>query len=169
MTDFKTYFFEDDGSIPNNPDLPLLVYSDSLSREQTKATRCRELLNSHGWSNSWVNGIYSYHHYHSITHEVLTVLSGSADVKMGGEEGEKLSISTGDVIVIPAGVGHCNLGSSGDFRVMGAYPEGRSYDLRTGEADERPEVLQNIREVPLPQFDPVTGEKDPLYQHWNES
>lgn len=169
MTDFKTYFFEDDGSIPNNPELPLLIYPGALSKDQTNASKCRDLLNSHGWSNSWVNGIYSYHHYHSTTHEVLAVLGGSADVKMGGEQGEKLSISTGDVMIIPAGVGHCNVGSSGDFRVMGAYPDGRDYDLCTEKTNERPEVLQNIRKVPLPDFDPVTGEKDPLYKYWDQN
>lgn len=166
MTDLKTYFFKDDGSIPNNPQLPLLVYPGALSEGQTNASKCRDLLNSHGWSNSWVNGIYEYHHYHSTTHEVLAVLSGTADVKMGGEQGEEMTISSGDVIVIPAGVGHCNVGSSGDFRVIGAYPDGREHDLCTGKENERPEVLQNIREVPLPEFDPVTGEKDPLHKFW---
>jgi uncharacterized protein YjlB len=115
MTDVRTYYFEDDGSIPNNPELPLLVYPDVLSEGQTNASNCRDLLNSNGWSKEWVNGIFSYHHYHSTTHEVLAVISGSATTKMGGKQGETLSISTGDVIVIPAGVGHCNLGSSGDF------------------------------------------------------
>lgn len=166
MTDIKTYYFEDDGAIPNNAELPLLIYPKALSEGEANISKIRDLLNSHGWSNSWVNGIYSYHHYHSTTHEVLAVLSGSTDVKMGGEQGEEISISTGDVTVIPAGVGHCNVESSGEFRVIGAYPDGRSYDLCIGKADERPEVLQNIREVPLPDFDPISGEKDPLYQYW---
>ena len=71
-----------------------------------------------------------------------------------------------DVVVIPAGVGHCNLGSSGGFLVVGAYPEGQSWDLRTGEPDERPEVLENIRKVPLPRTDPVFGDEGPLHEHW---
>jgi len=38
------------------------------------------------------------------------------------------------------------------FSVIGAYPRGQeSYDLRTGEEEgERAEVLENIRNVPLP-------------------
>lgn len=167
--DCETYFFEDDGSIPNNPDLPLLLYPDALSDDHTDASACRELLNEQNWSNEWVNGIYSYHHYHSTTHEVLAVLSGSATVKMGGEQGKELSISKGDVIVIPAGVGHCNLGSSVDFRVMGAYPGGQGYDLCTGKDDERPQVLENIKNVAIPDLDPVTGEKEPLHQKWKSS
>lgn len=166
MTDLKTYYLEDDGSIPNNPELPLLIYPGALSTEHASESKIKDLLNANGWSNSWVNGIYSYHHYHSTTHEVLAVLSGSADVKMGGEQGEEIAISAGDVIVIPAGVGHCNICSSGDFQVVGAYPDGRSYDLCTGKADERPEVSQNIRDVPLPDLDPISGEKNPLYQFW---
>lgn len=165
----QIYFFDDDGSIPNNPNLPLLVYPNALSGDETKTATCRELLNNRNWSNEWVNGIYSYHHYHSTTHEVLAVLSGSATVKMGCEQGEELAISKGDVIVIPAGVGHCNLGSSGDFRVMGAYPGGQSYDLCTGKNDERPQVLENIKNVAIPDLDPVTGEKNPLYQKWKEN
>lgn len=168
MIDCKTYFFEDDGSIPNNPELPLLVYPQVLSDEQSSPSQCKALMNDHGWSNAWVNGIYSYHHYHSTTHEVLAVLSGSATVKMGGKQGEELSISAGDVMVLPAGTGHCLLNSSGDFRVVGAYPGGQSYDLCTGKPDERPQVLQNIQNVGLPDSDPVTGEKDPLYRHWKE-
>ncbi|HBQ61266.1 MAG TPA: hypothetical protein DD671_17030 [Balneolaceae bacterium] len=168
MKEFITYLFEDDGSIPNNPDLPLLVYPDALEDNQTKAEACKKLLESNGWSNAWVNGIFSYHHYHSTTHEVLAVINGSAMVKMGGEEGEELSISEGDAIVIPAGVGHRLLTSSNDFRVVGAYPGGRSYDLCTGEATERPQVLSNIKNVPLPEQDPVSGNKNPLYKYWLE-
>lgn len=167
MINCQTYLFEDDGSIPNNYELPLLVYPKVLAGDKTNPSTCKQLLNSNGWSRAWVNGIYSYHHYHSTTHEVLAVISGSASVKMGGEQGEALSISAGDVIVIPAGVGHCNLGSSRDFRVVGAYPDGRRYDMCTGKPGERPRVLQNIKEVPMPEFDPVTGEKDPLYEYWN--
>lgn len=166
MPDCKTYLFEDDDSIPNNPKLPLLVYPEVLTNEQRDPTTCQAMLNRHGWSNAWVNGIYSYHHYHSTTHEVLAVISGSAEVKMGGKQGKQLSISAGDVIVIPAGVGHCRLNSSADFRVVGAYPDGKSYDLRTGKPSERPQVLENIKNVELPEQDPVTGEQTPLYDYW---
>ncbi|MFP8489588.1 cupin domain-containing protein [Gracilimonas sp. Q87] len=166
MKECSTYLFEDDGSIPNNPNLPLLVYLDALDPGQRGAETCKHLLEDNGWRNAWVNGIYSYHHYHSTTHEVLAVISGSAKVKMGGDKGEEISISEGDVIVIPAGVGHCRLSSSDDFQVVGAYPGGRSYDLCTGKKSERPQVLENIKNVPLPEQDPVTGEKEPLYKYW---
>jgi len=73
-------------------------------------------------------------------------------------------------VVIPAArVGHCDVGSSGAFSVIGAYPRGQeSYDLRTGEEEgERPEVLENIRNVLLPEADPLFGEDGPLLRHWS--
>lgn len=168
MMDCKTYLFEDDGTIPNNPKLPMLVYQDALNTEQLQPQSCKTLLNKHGWRNAWVNGIYSYNHYHSNTHEVLAVIGGSAEVLMGGEQGEQLSIAAGDVIVIPAGVGHCCLNNSSDFRVVGAYPSGAAYDLCTGKPEERPEALQNIKNVSLPDLDPVTGDQNPLCDFWKE-
>lgn len=70
--------------------------------------------------------------------------------------------------MIPVGVGHCNAGSSSDFTVVGAYPRGQeSYDLRTGEEGERPEVLENIRDVPFPEADPLFGQGGPLLEYWS--
>ncbi len=115
-----------------------------------------------------MNGVFPYHHYHSTSHEVLCVIRGSASIAFGGPEGEVVEVEAGDVVVIPAGVGHKNEGSSGDFSVVGAYPRGQeSYDLRTGEAGERPEVLENIRSVPLPEADPLFGEGGPLLWRWS--
>jgi uncharacterized protein YjlB len=39
--------------------------------------------------------------------------------------------------------------------------------LRTGEKGERPEVLENIRNVPLPESDPLFGEGGPLLGYWS--
>lgn len=164
--DCKTFMFRDDGLIPNNPRLPLLVYPEALSDEEREAANCRELLNNHGWSRPWINGIYSYHHYHSNTHEVLAVLEGAADVMMGGEHGEQLTFAAGDVVVIPAGVAHCRISSSRDFKVMGAYPGGKSYDLCTGKKEEHERAIKNIEQVKIPEKDPVTGKKDPLHRYW---
>jgi len=96
------------------------------------------------------------------------VVSGSASIAFGGPAGETVEVEAGDVVMIPAGVGHCNKGSNGGFSVVGAYPHGQeSYDLRTGEEGERPEVLENIRDVALPELDPLYGEKGPLTQRWS--
>lgn len=155
--------FDDDGSIPNS-ELPVLIYRGALG--EVSAPACRELFAGNGWTNSWVDGVYAFHHYHSTAHEVLGVVAGNARITLGGEKGETFEVEVGDAILIPAGVGHCNEGSSGGFSVVGAYAHGRSWDLRTGKIDERPEALQNIKGVPLPETDPVLGEEGPLLDHW---
>ncbi len=163
----REHRFEDDGSIPNNPNLPLLVYPRALAEPEQETSRCKELLAGNGWGGAWVGGVFSYHHYHSTSHEVLCVVGGSASISFGGPEGE--TVEAGDVVVIPAGVGHCNQGSGSDFAVVGAYPRGQeSYDLCTGEEGERPEVLENIRAVPLPRADPLFGEGGALLRRWSE-
>jgi hypothetical protein len=63
----------------------------------------------------------------------------------------------GDVVALPAGTGHCNVGSSGHLLAVGAYPNGMRWDLRRGDPAERDEVLANIARVPLPDQDPVEG------------
>ena len=165
--DVGEYRFEDDGSIPNNPTLPLLVYPQALEGSELDPSRCEELLSENGWGGSWVDGVFPYHHYHSTSHEVLCVVGGSARIAFGGPQGEIIEVSAGDAVVIPAGVGHCNRGSDGGFSVIGAYPRGQeNYDLRTGEEDERPEVLETISNVALPESDPLFGEEGPLSRSW---
>ena len=167
-TDVKELRFQDDGSIPNNPMLPLLFYPQALAEDEQNPSRCKELLAGNGWGGAWVDGVFPYHHYHSVSHEVLCVVRGDARITFGGPGGETVEVRAGDVVVIPAGVGHCNEGSGGGFSVVGAYPRGQeNYDLRTGEEGDRPEVLENIRNVPLPSTDPVFGENGPLTGRWS--
>ncbi|CAA9456915.1 MAG: Cupin domain-containing protein [uncultured Rubrobacteraceae bacterium] len=168
QVEVREYRFEDDGSIPNNPTLPLLIYPRALPEGGQDPSRCKELLAQNGWGGAWVGGVFSYHHYHSTSHEVLCVVGGEARITFGGPGGETAEVAAGDVVVIPAGVGHCNEGSSRGFSVVGAYPRGQeNYDLRTGEEGERPGVLENIRGVPLPETDPLTGEEGPLLRRWD--
>jgi uncharacterized protein YjlB len=158
---------KDDGTIPNNPTLPLLVYHQVLKLpHDDPASRIEELVNTNKWSGCWRNGIYPYHHYHSTAHEVLLVYRGSATVQLGGEGGLTQKIEAGDVVVIPAGVGHKNLEHTDDFAVVGAYPQGQHWDMCYGKASERPRADKNIAQVPLPTTDPVFGSQGPLLQHW---
>ena len=161
------YLFADDGTIPNNPTLPLLIYKEALHLpDQNRVATIEALFTANRWGNSWRNGVYRYHHYHSTAHEVLACYSGSVTVKMGGESGITLSVEKGDVVVIPAGVGHKNLGNSSNFRVVGAYPPGQSWDLLSGKPGERPRADQNIARVPLPPTDPIYGTTGPLVDEW---
>ena len=157
----------DDGMIPNNQKCPLLLYRQALTLPaHDPAVLFETLFASNRWSGSWRDGIYAFHHYHSTSHEVLGVYSGSVTVLFGGEHGVTQEIQRGDVVVIPAGVGHKNLGSSEDFGVVGAYPDGRHWDLRYGRPSERPRADDNIAQVPVPELDPVYGVEGPLRQEW---
>ena len=111
QAEVREYRFEDDGRIPNNPNLPLLVYPGALGETERDPSRCKERLAGNGWGGAWTNGVFSYHHYHSTSHEVLCVVGGSASIAFGGAEGEVVEVEAGDVVVIPAGVGHKNRGS----------------------------------------------------------
>ena len=169
MTDkFKepeVFYFKDDGYIPNSK-YPLLLYRNAFSERGDKgAAWLEQNFYNNNWSNSWRNGIFTFHHYHSITHEVLGLYNGSALVHMGGEEGSKLTIQAGDIIVIPAGVGHKKLESE-DLGVVGAYPGGMMYDLMRGNKGERPQTDKNIARVPVPDLDPLFGKKSGLLNIW---
>jgi uncharacterized protein YjlB len=160
----QTFYFKDDGKIPNSK-FPLLVYKDALSPGITPA-KLKKQFATNNWTNSWENGVYSFHHYHSTSHEVLGVYSGSASLQMGGENGEKINVQAGDVIIIPAGVGHKNLRASSDFGIVGAYPNGRDWDLLKGEPGERPKADKNIAALPVPDSDPLFGNAKGLRKIW---
>ena len=164
MGNSQFYRFEDDGVIPNNPSLEVIVYPAAF-KENTQ--EIEEVFNRHDWTNSWTGGVFEYHHYHSNTHEVLGVLSGTATLQIGGEQGKALDVAAGDVILLPAGTGHKKLDASSDFEIVGAYPGGVSYNLKTGDPGERPYVLEDIQNTPLPKMDPVFGDSGPVIENWS--
>jgi uncharacterized protein YjlB len=90
-------------------------------------------------------------------------------VQFGGESGSQVEISAGDVIVIPAGVGHKRIRADRAFGVIGGYPQGRSWDTCYGRPDERPAADRRIAAVPLPETDPVTGPTGPLPHLWADN
>jgi uncharacterized protein YjlB len=166
VADPEQHHFDDAGGIPNSR-LPVLVYHGVDGAQDAGA--CQELFAANGWLGAWLNGIYDFHHFHSTAHEVLGIVRGNADVVLGGPNGRTFEVECGDVLVLPAGTGHCNAGSSGDLLVVGAYPNGMRWDLRRGEVAEREDVLANIDAVPLPWADPVHGAGGPLSEAWRES
>ncbi|HVE60358.1 MAG TPA: hypothetical protein VNA26_00970 [Chitinophagaceae bacterium] len=156
----------DDGIFPNNK-LPVVIYKGALLLPADHAAKIIEdIFNKNNWSNSWRNGIYDYYHYHSITHEVLGVYEGSTVVELGGAKGITLPVEKGDIIIIPAGVVHRNVTPESNFKCVGAYPGGSDYDIKKGEPDDRPEAEKNIKNVPLPETDPVYGDMGALINTW---
>jgi len=160
---------EDDGTYPNNGRLPLLIYPGALVLpERDPAAAFEKLFADNQWDGSWRDGVYAFHHYHSTAHEVLGVYGGTAEVQLGGPQGPVLSVAVGDVMVIPAGVAHKNLGSSADFRVVGAYPLGQRPDMNRGVTGARPDADIRIARLPLPAADPVHGPAGPLLTLWQD-
>jgi len=157
----------DDSKFPNNGLLPVLVYVQALELPPLGAGLIvEEIFESNGWTNSWQDGIYSYHHYHSTAHEVLGIFQGSARIQFGGPGGVALLLEKGDVVIIPAGVAHKSIDVYDNFLCIGAYPKGQEYDMNYGHDQEREKAINNIRKLPMPVLDPVYGESGPLLSNW---
>lgn len=167
MADISTYLFADDGAIPNHPDWPMIVYKGAFADESgDRAVAIENAFHTNGWGNSWRNGIYPFPHFHSNAHEVLGIAAGSATVRFGGELGGVFEVEPGDVVLLPAGTGHQNLGASGDLLVIGAYPSDcADWDLCRGDADHD-RAVASITKVPRPSTDPVTGTTGGIHDHW---
>lgn len=119
--------------IPNSP-LPLLHYpgllKDLVQSPTFVPTQLLDLYAKSGWQTQWIAkyGPDIQSHYHSTTHEAMTVISGhSATIRFGvadapswsdgqlppGARGEgaeqgglEIQAAIGDVFIIPAGVAH---------------------------------------------------------------
>ena len=162
-----TFIFQDDGIIPNSR-LPLIVRRGAIQPSAPDPAKAFEAtFAKNGWTQSWRAGIYDYHHYHSTAHEVLGIVSGSATVRFGGEGGETVAVTAGDVVVIPAGVAHALVTESDGFLVVGAYADGRDWDLvRAAQGQVDQGARQRTKQVPLPDSDPVDGPSGPLVKLW---
>jgi uncharacterized protein YjlB len=164
-----THLFADDGTFPNSA-LPALLYQAAVGLTgRDPASRFEDLFARHEWTGSWRDGVYTFHHYHSTAHEVLGIYRGRARVLLGGPGGAVVEVGAGDVVVIPAGVAHKNVGASADFACVGAYPAGTSPDMNRGEPGERPRVDRVIARLAVPAMDPVGGRDGALPRLWAAS
>jgi uncharacterized protein YjlB len=157
-TPHKVYF--DTGSDVPNSTLPVLLFRGILAPNASgKAERFRQTFKKNGWTGLWTDSIYDYTHFHSNAHEVLGIAEGKVTVKLGGEGGRLFRLKAGDMVILPAGVGHQRIGGKEGLKVIGAYPPGQShYDMkRKGRA---------VPKVPLPPTDPFYGEDGPLVRWW---
>ena len=159
MTAPEQYDFAPDGAIPNSV-LPLIVYRGGLPADAVAIERA---FAAHRWPPRWRSGVYPWHHFHPHAHEALGVASGHGRVLFGGPNGAEIALAAGDVVVVPAGVGHCGVTASDDLVIVGAYPEG------TGNtAASRGEVTAaaSVAAVAIPAADPVAGIAGPLMKLW---
>jgi uncharacterized protein YjlB len=161
----KTYFFSDDGVIPNNV-LPVILY-----RQVVELSDCSDWLENrfreNKWLNNWRDVVLPYDHFHSNTHEVLGLGWGSVTLKIGGMHGQIVHVSAGDVILIPAGVGHYSITEHTDYQFVGGYPNGNAWDLKTGlEEEDRSQVLNVISGIGMPLKDPIFGFEGLMFEKW---
>jgi uncharacterized protein YjlB len=146
----------EDAAIPNNPRLPVLLHRGAVAAGAPEAAEA--LFRRHGWRPAWRGGIHGWHHYHSNAHEALAIIAGQVRVQLGGETGVTIDLAAGDVVVLPAGTGHRNLGADPALLVVGAYPEGSAPpDQLHGAAEEAARARHAIAATADPPGDPVTG------------
>lgn len=168
----RLFHFEDDGTTPNNPVLPLLLYRGAVALPDAfdPASVFEQLFAANGWRGSWRDGIYGFLHFHTRTHEVLGIARGRAWVKFGGAKGREVILKAGDVVVLPAGTGHKRLAKSRDLLVVGAYPEsGGKYDEPRPSQVDHATAVASVAAARLPDKDPVYGRNGPLKRLWRDA
>jgi uncharacterized protein YjlB len=152
-------YFENGSDVPNS-NLPVLLFRGILAPQATaKANTFREAFRKNGWSGVWTDSIYDYTHFHSNAHEVLGIAEGKVSVLIGGENGRVFRLKAGDMLVLPAGVGHRRVGPDDDLKVIGAYPRGQSHFNMKRKGRQIPKVS-------LPETDPFYGDDGPLVKAW---
>jgi uncharacterized protein YjlB len=132
--------------------LPVLVFRNVVPQSETaKAQFFRRTFKKNGWVGIWTDTVYDYTHFHSNAHEVLGIASGKVTLRLGGETGRLVRLKAGDMLILPAGVGHRRVSDDKGLKVVGAYPFGQAhFDMkRTG---------RSVPRVPLPKTDPFEGE-----------
>lgn len=162
----QSFVFAPAGEIPNNP-LPLILYRQALPPALRTAGACQSLFRENNWVGNWVDGVFDYWHFHVTGHEVLGCVAGEAEIGFGGDSGVEVTFRAGDVVAIPAGVGHKRLSEKrGGFTVVGGYPPGQSGRITRPGEYPLAEAQRLIAVLDLPRGDPVTGPEGALMDTW---
>jgi uncharacterized protein YjlB len=161
----ETHRLQAGEGIPNNR-FPLVVYRGALSGASLSPEGCATLFRQNGWQGTWLNGVFSYWHYHLHSHEVLGCVAGSARIGFGGDHGIAADFNTGDVVVIPAGVGHKRLSQQPGFLVVGGYPPGQNGAITSAGEIDLKTAIGKAMAVPVPTSDPVFGKNEGLPKIW---
>ncbi len=167
--DVQLINLEPSGNIPNHPHLPLLHYRTPFRAQAASADAegvVAHLARS-GWGGAWVNGIFTFHHYHARAHEVLVNVGDAVEVQFGGRDGPKVTFAPGEAVLLPAGTGHYRLSSPSRLVIVGAYPAGQEdWDLKRANREDFEQALGEIAAVGLPQRDPIFGTAEAREQYW---
>ena len=118
-------------------------------------------------NEDWKLQMYSTSHFHSTSHELLCISTGSARLCFGHEDNPSNitpTVSAGDVIVVPAGVAHRLLDDiEGGFEMVGSYPKGKSWDMCYGKKGEEKKIKE-IEKLGWWKRDPVFGDEGPALE-----
>lgn len=157
------------GLIPNTSiqHRPLLIYHSAFPSTATASAIEANLSSVGVVTPQWRYTMYSTTHFHSTSHEVLCISNGRAKLCFGGEDNPgrvEARVEKGDVIVVPAGVGHRLLEddkSGGSFQMVGSYPNGKQWDMCYGKKFEE-DKARNIEKLGWFERDPVYGDDGPV-------
>lgn len=142
---------------------PLLIYHGAFA--DATASKIEAHLNSIAEvTPQWRYTMYTDTHFHSNTHEVLAVANGSAKCCFGHEDNPgriETVLEKGDVVVLPAGLGHRLIHDFGGFHMVGSYPTSSSgWDMCYGHPGEEDKV-KAISDLPWFKRDPIYGDHGP--------
>ena len=156
------------GGVPNNR-LPVVIYHRVIPPNTVdNADYLEHLFRANGWPPQWRYPVYTFTHFHSNTHEALGVFAGSARLQLGGEKGKVIEVKVGDVLLLPAGIGHKQISADEEFMLVGAYPPDVKADLCHDEPSELAARTKAVNAVPLPASDPVTGHSEGSMLVWHQ-
>ncbi len=156
----------DSDGVPNTPTLPAVIVKGAVAKGQG-GDALMALLDRNRWGGNWQFTVFDYHHYHPNAHEALIVASGNAEIQLGGPSGDVIEVAEGDVLVLPAGTGHCRLGGSQNFSVCGGYPRGQeNYEIVRAGTMPIEDALAQIVRVPNPNVCPIFADTGPLMTAW---
>jgi len=145
---------------------PLLIYHAAFPSSSSPSSIEQHLRSVGVVSPAWRYKMYTQHHFHSTTHEVLVISSGGATLFFGGQgnpKGVQAKVEKGDVIVVPAGVGHAMLEDKGGFEMVGSYPvDSAEWDHCIGDESELEKVTKRIGGLRWFDRDPVYGGEGPV-------
>ncbi|KAF2837203.1 hypothetical protein M501DRAFT_1025476 [Patellaria atrata CBS 101060] len=173
VTSFKTlqvskHFIPRHNLFPNTSiqNKPLLIYHSTFPSESASSIELH-LEKTGVVVPQWRYTMFKTSHFHSTTHEVLCISSGSAKLCFGGEDNpENVTpvVKQGDVVIVPAGVAHRLLQENeGPFEMVGSYPKGKNWDMCYGKESER-EKVEGIKSLEWFDKDPVYGTDGPTLQ-----
>ena len=164
----EKHFFEGNGRVPNSR-LPLLIYRGVI---KWSAADMESVMRANHWMPTWHahEGMWPHHHFHSEAHEIIAVTRGTHEGKFGGHDGIYSTVTEGDVLVIPAGVGHLGRGFSDDLNLTGGFPSRQGIlDFRMGRPEEYEETRITAAGVPIGSYDPFFGIDGPLVKIWQNA